>query len=297
MLAPREVDEYVLPTERRVIRFRRHWAAIVTEVLVAVGLFVVLAVAAAVLPPNVVLDNLFWYGSLLVLLKATYKVAEWWVEKVVITDKRVMLTVGDLHAQGRHDAADQGHRPDLRAVVQRPHPRLRHDDHRVGRPDPGPQPHRLPPPSPRRSTRPSPSWSSARSAGPARTWAAAAAAGSAAGAAGAAGDRPPHPLVGLRRHGHPRGAGRRGGRRRGHDGRADRPRHDGGLGRGRRRPPAGHDAGPGRRVLHPQPRRARRLGHHTPAGIPVRPRPSRGARRAGPAARRAPGAASGGWPS
>ena len=35
MLAPREVDEYVLPTERRVIRFRRHWAVIVSEVLQA----------------------------------------------------------------------------------------------------------------------------------------------------------------------------------------------------------------------------------------------------------------------
>jgi uncharacterized membrane protein YdbT with pleckstrin-like domain len=29
-----------------------------------------------------------------VLIKAAYKVSEWWVEKVVITDKRVMLTQG-----------------------------------------------------------------------------------------------------------------------------------------------------------------------------------------------------------
>ena len=94
MLAPREVDEYVLPTERRVIRFRRHWAVIVGEVLQAVVLFVLLALGAAFLPQNVVLDNLFWYGALLVLLKTSYKVSEWWVEKVVVTDKRVMLTKG-----------------------------------------------------------------------------------------------------------------------------------------------------------------------------------------------------------
>lgn len=94
MLAPREVDEYVLPTERRVIRFRRHWAVIVSEVLQAVVLFVLLALGAAFLPQNVVLDNLFWYGALLVLLKTSYKVCEWWVEKVVVTDKRVMLTKG-----------------------------------------------------------------------------------------------------------------------------------------------------------------------------------------------------------
>lgn len=101
MLAPREVDEYVLPTERRVIRFRRHWATIVGEVLTGVLLFVLLAVGAAFLPQNVVLDNLLWYAALLLLLRVSYKVAEWWVEKVVITDKRVMLTQGILtHSAG-----------------------------------------------------------------------------------------------------------------------------------------------------------------------------------------------------
>ena len=94
MLAPREVDEYVLPTERRVIRFRRHWVVIVNEVVQATVLMVVLMVAASLLPEGPVLSNLLWYGGLLVLIKACYKVSEWWVEKVVITDKRVMLTQG-----------------------------------------------------------------------------------------------------------------------------------------------------------------------------------------------------------
>jgi uncharacterized membrane protein YdbT with pleckstrin-like domain len=94
VLAPREVDEYVLPTERRVIRFRRHWVVIVSEVVQATVLMVILMVAASLLPPSPVLSNLLWYGGLLVLIKACYKVSEWWVEKVVITDKRVMLTQG-----------------------------------------------------------------------------------------------------------------------------------------------------------------------------------------------------------
>ncbi|MEJ2867544.1 PH domain-containing protein [Actinomycetospora sp. OC33-EN08] len=94
MLSPREVDEYVLPTERRVIRFRRHWVVIVNEVVQATVLMVILGVAAALLPKGEVLSNLLWYGALLVLVKACYKVSEWWVEKVVITDKRVMLTQG-----------------------------------------------------------------------------------------------------------------------------------------------------------------------------------------------------------
>jgi uncharacterized membrane protein YdbT with pleckstrin-like domain len=94
VLAPREVDEYVLPTERRVIRFRRHWVVIMSEIIQATVLMVILMVAAALLPEGPVLSNLFWYGGLLVLIKACYKVSEWWVEKVVITDKRVMLTQG-----------------------------------------------------------------------------------------------------------------------------------------------------------------------------------------------------------
>ncbi|MFC5062078.1 PH domain-containing protein [Actinomycetospora atypica] len=94
MLAPRDIDEYVLPTERRVIRFRRHWVFIVSEVVQAAVLMTILGVAAYVLPDGPVLDNMLWYAALLVLIKACYKVAEWWVEKVVMTDKRVMLAEG-----------------------------------------------------------------------------------------------------------------------------------------------------------------------------------------------------------
>ncbi|WP_018335208.1 PH domain-containing protein [Actinomycetospora chiangmaiensis] len=94
MLAPRDIDEYVLPTERRVIRFRRHWFVIVNEVVQAAVLVIVLMIAAAVLPEGPVISNMLWYGALLVLIKASYKISEWWVEKVVMTDKRVMLAEG-----------------------------------------------------------------------------------------------------------------------------------------------------------------------------------------------------------
>ncbi|GLZ54343.1 PH domain-containing protein [Actinomycetospora sp. NBRC 106378] len=94
MLAPRDIDEYVLPTERRVIRFRRHWFVIVNEVVQAAVLVIVLMIAAALLPEGPVISNMLWYGALLVLIKASYKISEWWVEKVVMTDKRVMLAEG-----------------------------------------------------------------------------------------------------------------------------------------------------------------------------------------------------------
>jgi hypothetical protein len=31
VLAPREIDEYLLPTERRVIRVRQHWSVMLND--------------------------------------------------------------------------------------------------------------------------------------------------------------------------------------------------------------------------------------------------------------------------
>jgi uncharacterized membrane protein YdbT with pleckstrin-like domain len=35
-----------------------------------------------------------WYAALLVLLRFAYFVIEWWVERIVVTDKRFMITSG-----------------------------------------------------------------------------------------------------------------------------------------------------------------------------------------------------------
>jgi hypothetical protein len=88
------LDEYILPTERRVIRARLHPVVVVHKVLLALVLFVLLALGATSLPRNAVLDNVFWYAALAVLLTASVQICEWWVEKVVVTDKRVMRTRG-----------------------------------------------------------------------------------------------------------------------------------------------------------------------------------------------------------
>ena len=45
MLAPREIDEYLLPTERRVIRVRQHWGVMLKHVL-QTGLVLLLLVIA-----------------------------------------------------------------------------------------------------------------------------------------------------------------------------------------------------------------------------------------------------------
>jgi uncharacterized membrane protein YdbT with pleckstrin-like domain len=94
VLAPREIDEYLLPTERRVIRVRMHWAVMAKD-LILTGLFLLLMVVLQeYLPSSVVLDNLTFYLALAAVIRFTVKVILWWIERIIITDKRVMLAQG-----------------------------------------------------------------------------------------------------------------------------------------------------------------------------------------------------------
>ena len=94
MLAPREIDEYLLPTERRVIRVRMHWAVMAKD-LTLTGLFLLLMVVLQeYLPTSSVVDNLTFYLALAAVIRFTVKVILWWIERIIITDKRVMLAQG-----------------------------------------------------------------------------------------------------------------------------------------------------------------------------------------------------------
>ena len=94
MLAPREIDEYLLPTERRVIRVRMHWA-VMAKNIVFTGLFLLLMIIAQTyLPGSALVDNLTFYLALSAILRFTLQTILWWTERIVITDKRVMLAQG-----------------------------------------------------------------------------------------------------------------------------------------------------------------------------------------------------------
>ena len=95
MFAPRDPDEYLLPTERRVVRVRRHWTVVAWDVFEAAALLAVAVMVSYLLPPNTALiQNILWYAALFVVLRFAYKIIEWWVERIVVTDKRFMLTTG-----------------------------------------------------------------------------------------------------------------------------------------------------------------------------------------------------------
>ncbi|ALE74903.1 hypothetical protein Ae168Ps1_4213 [Pseudonocardia sp. Ae168_Ps1] len=101
MLAPREIDEYLLPTERRVIRVRQHWAVMARHIL-QTGLFILIVVAIEQFTDgrqlgtsvDILIDNLAFYLVLVAVLRFTALTILWWIERIVITDKRVMIAQG-----------------------------------------------------------------------------------------------------------------------------------------------------------------------------------------------------------
>jgi uncharacterized membrane protein YdbT with pleckstrin-like domain len=96
VLAPREIDEYLLPTERRVIRLRQHWAVMLSHVTSTSLFLLVIVVAERYLPNTVIIDNLAFYLALVAVVRFTAQTILWWIERIVVTDKRMMLAQGIL---------------------------------------------------------------------------------------------------------------------------------------------------------------------------------------------------------
>ena len=94
MLAPREIDEYLLPTERRVIRVRYHWASVWKDVAQTALFLLLMVLAERYLPDSVLIDNFAFYLALVAVLRFTVLTILWWTERIVVTDKRVMLAKG-----------------------------------------------------------------------------------------------------------------------------------------------------------------------------------------------------------
>lgn len=95
MAASHEPDSYLLPTERRVVRVRRHWSALAWATFETVALLAVAIMVSSLLPSGLGLfQNVLWYGGLVVVLRFAYQVYEWWDEVLVVTDKRFVLTSG-----------------------------------------------------------------------------------------------------------------------------------------------------------------------------------------------------------
>lgn len=97
MLGPRDPDDYLLSTERRVIRVRRHWAWLLPVLLQTVGVIIGAILLSELLGGGDSLwlvQSVLWYVAFFVVLRFAFHVLEWWVERIVVSDKRFMLTNG-----------------------------------------------------------------------------------------------------------------------------------------------------------------------------------------------------------
>jgi uncharacterized membrane protein YdbT with pleckstrin-like domain len=95
MFASHDPDDYLLPSERRVIRVRRHWSVLFWDVFQAIALLSVAILLMQVLPADaVVVQNIVWYLGLLVVARFAFSIYEWWDETLVVTDKRFVLLTG-----------------------------------------------------------------------------------------------------------------------------------------------------------------------------------------------------------
>lgn len=89
---------YLSPTERRVLRCRRHWAILFPQVLLTVVVVGVLVVLSQLVsgPGDVVgfVENLLWYGELLAVVRLAILVLDWWDDLIMITDERILNVTG-----------------------------------------------------------------------------------------------------------------------------------------------------------------------------------------------------------
>jgi uncharacterized membrane protein YdbT with pleckstrin-like domain len=85
---------YLLPSERPVIEVRRHWAILAVETLQSLGLLILGLFVWRVFRGMGLLETLAVYFTVFVVVRWSWIIADWWVEKFIVTDKRVLLVTG-----------------------------------------------------------------------------------------------------------------------------------------------------------------------------------------------------------
>jgi uncharacterized membrane protein YdbT with pleckstrin-like domain len=92
-----------LPTERRVLRTRRHWAKLALRILLGTVIAVALIVLAHLVSGHglALITSVCWYGALVVIGWLALLVADWWDDVIMITDGRIVNVTGLLASRGR----------------------------------------------------------------------------------------------------------------------------------------------------------------------------------------------------
>ncbi|MGB9280703.1 MAG: PH domain-containing protein [Pseudonocardiaceae bacterium] len=92
--------DYLLPpsVERRVIRVRRHWAALLRALLQTVciltAVFLLSWLVRAMGEGFWLVSSLLWYVAGVAVVRFSWNVLRWWKEIFIVTDKRLVLSRG-----------------------------------------------------------------------------------------------------------------------------------------------------------------------------------------------------------
>jgi hypothetical protein len=91
----RRVQRYLLPSERAVIVTRRHWAVVAVPVAEALLGIILSGVAVGKIGDHApFLVNVLALASIALVLRAVWRVVEYWWDWFVVTDSRILLTQG-----------------------------------------------------------------------------------------------------------------------------------------------------------------------------------------------------------
>jgi hypothetical protein len=85
---------YLLPTERPVIDIRRHWAVLAGSTIQSLLLLLVGILVARVMSGVDFAQMVVIYFCIFVVVRWAWTIADWYNEKLVVTDKRVLLLTG-----------------------------------------------------------------------------------------------------------------------------------------------------------------------------------------------------------
>jgi len=87
----------LVPSERRVIRVRFHWAVLFPDIVQSVfGVAVLYALARISDPDFWLWQSLLWYGAVALVIRLAFHMFAWWEEVIVFTNKRVFKVSGVL---------------------------------------------------------------------------------------------------------------------------------------------------------------------------------------------------------
>jgi hypothetical protein len=87
-------SKYLLPTERVAISIRRHWAYLAGDTLQAIVLLFIGVLLARILNGVQYVGTVLIWFCVFVFLRWAWRIADWFNETLIVTDKRLLLLTG-----------------------------------------------------------------------------------------------------------------------------------------------------------------------------------------------------------